>query len=227
MNILITGGTGLIGRALIDRLLIDGHQIFVLTRNQKKAKDGFPVGVLVHQWDGASPDGWAHIIEEIDAVVNLAGESIAGDTLPAILTRRWTKNQKKRIKESRFNSGQALTEAIQNASHKPSVFVQASAVGYYGPQGNNIIPEDTPNGTDYLAKVCQGWEESTAKVEQMGIRRHHTNRFSACSRRWHPPKYVAPIPPFYWRPHWQRRTVHLLDPYSGPSRCHSILINEQ
>jgi len=171
MKILITGGSGLIGRDLIDALLIDGHQISVLTRNPDKFSSDLSVGFQAVKWDGASPDGWDHILEEIDAVINLAGESIAGKSLPAILTKRWSENQKQRIKKSRQDIGKALTESIMAASRKPGVFIQASAVGYYGPQGEAAIYENTPAGKDYLAEVCQAWEASTAEVEERGIRR--------------------------------------------------------
>jgi len=171
MKILITGGSGLIGRPLIDALLMDGHQLSALTRNPNKFSTDLPVGFQAVNWDGVSPEGWNHIIEETDAVINLAGESIAGQSLPSILTKRWNKTQKQRIKKSRQDIGKALTESIMAASRKPGVFIQASAVGYYGPQGEDAIYESAPAGKDYLAEVCQAWEASTAEVEGMGIRR--------------------------------------------------------
>jgi len=171
MNILITGGTGLIGQALIEKLLDDGHQISILTRNIEKAKTEIPVGISAYPWNGANTEGWSRIIEEMDAVINLAGESIAGDSLPAILTRHWTPEQKTRIKQSRLQSSRALSEAIQNASKKPEVFIQASAVGFYGPQGSNIITEQSSTGNDFLSEVCQSWEESSMEIEKMGVRR--------------------------------------------------------
>ena len=171
MNILIAGGTGLIGRALSTVLIDDGHRVTVLTRDPEKMRDGLPSGVIPVRWDGHSPEGWSHLIDKTDAIINLAGQSIAGESLPAILTRRWTDEQKNRIKRSRVDAGQALVEAIRMAKKKPSAFIQASAVGYYGPRGNEEIPESTEAGTDYLADVCQAWEDSTLEIEQMGIRR--------------------------------------------------------
>lgn len=171
MNILITGGTGLIGQALITEFIKDGHQISILTRNTEKALDLLPSEVISLKWDGSNILGWSDIIKDIDAVINLAGESIAGNTLPAILTRRWTHEQKRHIQQSRLNAGKILVEAIKIAPKKPKVFIQASAVGYYGPQGEETIPEYTSAGTDFLAKVCQTWEDSTNEVEEMGIRR--------------------------------------------------------
>lgn len=171
MHILITGGTGFIGRALIDTLLLDGHQISVLTRNPGRAEDELPSGVLAVKWDGFSSKGWLYHLEENDAIINLAGESIAGESLTAVLTRRWTEDQKNRIKQSRLDVGIALVEAIQAASQKPQILIQASAVGYYGPSGEESLTESAPAGDDFLATVCKSWEDSTAEIEKMGIRR--------------------------------------------------------
>ncbi len=171
MNILITGGTGLIGRALIDALLQDGHTIQVLTRNVDKARNALPSGVVPHNWDGATPKGWGHLIPTVDAVINLAGQSIAGESLPAILTQRWSDSVKERIQRSRINAGNALVAAIEDSPIKPQVFIQASAVGYYGASGDSELPESTPAGSDFLAETCQLWEDSTTKVESMGVRR--------------------------------------------------------
>jgi len=170
MNVLITGGTGLIGRALVADLVSEGHHVTVLTRNPKKAQDILPAEVIAVHWDGHSTQGWAHLINEVDAVINLAGESIAGDSLLAIFTRRWTQEQKDRILQSRLKVGQALVTAIESASKKPNVFIQASAVGYYGPQGDEAVPESMAAGSDFLASVCQAWEDSTAEVQNMGVR---------------------------------------------------------
>jgi len=171
MNILITGGTGLIGHALSSALLSDGHQISILSRNPDKARNNLPSGVLPIKWDGRSAEGWGHLIEETDAVINLAGESIAGDTLPAIITSRWNDENKNRIRTSRLNAGRALVSAIKNSKKKPKVFIQASAVGYYGPRGDEEITENAPAGTDFLAETCHVWEDSTAEIEGLGIRR--------------------------------------------------------
>jgi len=171
MNILITGGTGLIGQGLSAALIEAGHHITVLTRNPKKGMLVIPSSVTLIKWDGYSTDGWSHLIEETDAVINLAGQSIAGESLPFFLTRRWSEEQKNRIKQSRVDAGQVLVTAIEMAEKKPSVLIQSSAVGYYGLRDDEDIPESTPAGRDFLAEVCQVWEDSTLKVEQMGVRR--------------------------------------------------------
>ena len=152
-------------------MLADGHHVTVLTRNPEKRKALLPSSVVPVKWDGHSPEFWAHLIEDTDAVINLAGQSIAGESLSAILTRRWTEDQKNRIKQSRVGAGQTLVAAITAAKKKPCVFIQSSAVGYYGPRGDEQIPESTEAGTDFLAEVCRAWENSTAEVESMGVRR--------------------------------------------------------
>jgi len=171
MKILITGGTGLIGRALIDALVADGHKIHVLTRNPDKARNALPSGVLPFQWDGHSPTGWSHLIPAMDAVVNLAGESIAGESLLDILTKPWNAASKARIRQSRVDAGNALVAAIEAAEHKPEVFIQASAVGYYGACGDDEINEGFDAGDDFLAETCRLWEDSTAKLDEIGVRR--------------------------------------------------------
>ena len=171
MNVLLTGGTGLIGRALTADLVGDGHSVTVLTRSPQNAAPRLPAEVAIHPWDARSLAGWAHLVAKADAVVNLAGESIAGENLFAILTRRWTPAVKARIRESRVRVGELLTQAIQQADRKPAVFVQASAVGYYGPASDHDLTEDAPPGDDFLARLCVDWEGATAAVEALGIRR--------------------------------------------------------
>ena len=171
MKILITGGTGLIGSALIDVLLQDGHEISVLTRSPEKARNTLPSAVTPYKWDSATPEGWGHLIPDMDAVVNLAGESIAGESLLDILTKPWNDEAKRRIQQSRVKAGHALVAAIEKADKKPSVFIQSSAVGYYGPGGDDELTENAPVGDDFLAETCKLWEDSTKPVEAMGVRR--------------------------------------------------------
>lgn len=170
MKILMTGGTGLIGRALTKELLAQGHQVTILTRNPQKYQASMPDVVLV-EWNGRTPENWSHLIETTDAVVNLAGASIAGEGLSGILTQRWNDDVKQRIRRSRTAVGQALVEAIAAAENKPRVFIQSSAVGYYGPRGSEDIPESTAPGNDFLAQVCVEWEDSTQAIEAIGVRR--------------------------------------------------------
>jgi len=163
MRIIITGGTGLIGRELCLLLLADGHLITVLSRNPDESR-GMPRGVRIEKWDGKTTEGWSHLANGADAIVNLAGAGIAD--------RPWTAKRKQVIRESRIHAGLAVQKAISEAQNKPKVLIQASAVGYYGARNDDqIITEAAPPGTDFLAKVCFDWEMSTAPVSRMGVRR--------------------------------------------------------
>jgi hypothetical protein len=167
MRVVITGGTGLIGQRLVKSLAEDGHQVVILSRNPHQ--DGpLPATVSFAKWDAKTAEGWAQQVDDADAIVNLAGESIAGD---GFLPARWTPDRKRAIVNSRVNAGKALIEAMRKAVNKPAVLIQSSAVGYYGPRKAEEITEDTPAGKDFLADVCKQWEASTAEAEAMGIRR--------------------------------------------------------
>lgn len=167
MLVIITGGSGLIGRALTASLTQDGHQVIVLSRSPERVT-GLPSGAKSYQWDAKSADGWGDLVDEADAIVNLAGESIAGDRF---IPSRWTAERKRRIRASRTNAGKAVVSAVKAAVNKPDVVIQSSAVGYYGPQEDEFVDESFPAADDYLASVCVDWEASTAAVEQLGVRR--------------------------------------------------------
>lgn len=158
MRIVIAGGTGFLGRALLDSLARDGHTLVVLSRGAGRAGSARSV-----PW---SPDGsagaWAREIDGADAIVNLAGESIAG--------RRWSAAQKQRILESRVLATRSLVAAINGAPKAPAVFVSGSAVGYYGPLGDEIATEDHAPGADFLANVCRQWEAEAAGVKAPSTR---------------------------------------------------------
>lgn len=170
MRVVITGGTGLIGRALAADLAKDGHEVVVLSRTPEKADD-LPAGVRAMKWDAQSGKGWESAADGAGAIVNLAGESIAGD---GFLPTRWSPARKQKILQSRLDAGKAVVDAVSRASNKPGVVVQASAVGYYGTQPDTDtteLTEDSPAGNDFLAGVVKQWEPSTAAVERMGVRR--------------------------------------------------------
>jgi len=168
MKIVITGGTGLIGTALTKSLGHDGHEVVVVSRSPRQ-RGPMPETVTFAEWDAETADGWGEHVDGADAVVHLAGASIAGD---GFLPARWTDERKQVILDSRVNSGKAVVAAIEQATNKPNVLVQSSAVGYYGTHPNNVeITEDHPPGDDFLADVCKKWEASTEAVEDMGVRR--------------------------------------------------------
>jgi hypothetical protein len=162
MHVLISGGTGLIGRALSYSLIEDGYRVTVLSRNPAKAGPIAP-GVELRRWNARTPEGWQSVIETTDAVVNLAGESLPAGPISAA--------RKRRVLNSRLNVGHALTTAISRADHKPEVLVQASGIGIYGPRGDEIVTEADPPGTDWFAGVAARWEAATAEVERYGVRR--------------------------------------------------------
>ena len=162
MRVVITGGSGLIGRALARELGGAGHDAVILTRDPDRA-GRLPPGVRAARWDGRTAQGWVALLEADTAIVHLAGENIAQG--------RWTAAKKRRIRDSRVVSGQAVMDAIREAPVKPRVLIQGSAVGYYGARGDEAVPEDTPPGRDFLSEVCQEWEASTAEAEGLGVRR--------------------------------------------------------
>lgn len=162
MHVLITGGSGLIGRALVEILAQDGNEVTILSRGPERVT-GLPGGVHVERWDGRTTEGWASKVDSTDAIINLAGENIS--------TGRWTGKRKRAILESRLNAGRAVVEAVKLSACKPSVVIQASGVGYYGPCGDEEVTEEKKPGHDFLARLAVDWEASTAPLEAMGVRR--------------------------------------------------------
>ncbi len=168
MRVIITGGTGLIGRALSANLAADGHEVIVLSRSPDRAS-GLPSGVQAERWDGQTADGWADLADGADAIVNLAGASLAGESF---FPSRLTEERKRLIRDSRVNAGRAVVEAVRQASDKSRVVIQSSGVGYYGPHGDEKLDEDAPPGDDWGGQMSsQDWEPATAPVETMGVRR--------------------------------------------------------
>ena len=156
MNVLMSGATGLIGSSLSQELEEGGHSITRLTRSPQAAND--------IRWDpdAGKIDG---PLEGYDAVVHLAGESIAEG--------RWTASKKVRIMQSRRKGTRLLAEAIAGLSEPPEVMVSASAVGYYGDRGNELLREDSGPGSDFLAEVCKAWEAAADPAREAGIRVVH------------------------------------------------------
>jgi len=161
MKILISGGTGLIGTSLIGNLLKSGNEITVLTRNVSNRKNTDALHFL--KWEVESADSLNSIINEVDAVINLAGESIGSGY--------WTNTKKERIVNSRVEIGKVLTNAIIGSDHRPEVFIQASGVGYYGTNTSAIFDESSTNGMDFPASVAKVWEASSNELDSVGVRR--------------------------------------------------------
>ncbi len=163
-RIIITGGAGLLGRALTDGFLKSGYAVVWLSRNPDRVKK-VPRGARVEKWDAQTAQDWGSLANGAYAIVNLAGTSIGIPPIP------WTASRKTKIRESRVNAGRAVVEAIRAAPEKPYVLVQQSAVGYYGPHGDEIIAENESAGKDFLSQVAVEWEASTAEVGSLGVRR--------------------------------------------------------
>ena len=156
MKILISGSTGLVGSALAPYLTEQGHQIVRLVRKQ---------GVLLEgevRWDPEQGTIDSENLSGIDASVHLAGENIGA--------KRWSVAQKQRIRDSRVNGTKLLAEALAKLSPMPKVLASASALGYYGDQGDSILTENVSPGTDFLGESTQAWEKATDPASSAGIR---------------------------------------------------------
>ena len=162
MKIVVAGGSGFLGTALIGKLTEAGHSVVLLTRNPGSAVSTFSPSVQSTYWDANTVGPWATSIDGADAVVNLTGESIGG--------KRWAARQKEILLASRINSTKAIIEAIRQASKKPRVLVNQSAVGYYGNVPNGNVEEDHQPGNDFLAEICVRWEREARTVESLGVR---------------------------------------------------------
>jgi len=158
---MISGGTGMIGKQLVARLHESGHELLILTRNGQK-NNNYP-GVKFIEWDGVSLGSWSEYVNDVEAIINLAGENIG--------SKRWTNKRKNLIIESRINAGKILTEAITKAKKHPEVFIQASAIGFYKKNSLEMMDEQRSSGDDFLADICLKWEASSKDLELMGIRR--------------------------------------------------------
>lgn len=161
MKIIIAGGTGLIGRLLTQKLIAEGHFVWVLSR--RSGNPGTEGQTQMVKWDGRTTHGWQQLVEEADAIVNLAGENLGAS--------RWTPKRKALLRSSRIEPALALVEAVRLAEHKPSVWLQASAVGYYGHHDEEEIDENSPSGSDELARLVVDWEDASQAVEGLGVRR--------------------------------------------------------
>jgi hypothetical protein len=161
MRIILAGGTGFLGRALAGELIAGGHEVSFLTRRAPPAAERGPVPELHWVPDGTAGP-WAAALDGADAIVNLAGESIAAG--------RWSAGRKARMRDSRLVATGSLVEAIRSAARPPSLLVSASAIGYYGSRGDEILTEASAPGTDFLADLCVRWEAAARRAAEAGTR---------------------------------------------------------
>ena len=163
MKVIVTGSTGLVGSALVRSLLADGHEVTRLVRGDSQ---GFraPGTAAVH-WEPGRGEIDAKELEGHDAAVHLAGENVGEG--------RWDDEKKRRILESRVKGTSLLASALAGLSAKPRVLVSASATGYYGDRGAEILREESASGDDFLSEVCREWEKATLQASQAGVRVVH------------------------------------------------------
>jgi len=157
MKILTAGMSGLLGRALISELRRCGHQVLRLVRQSDE--------ILTSEeffWDAASLGSWIGAVEESDAIVNFSGEPI--DKKP------WTSRQKKEIVDSRIRSTRVLVQAMERAKKRPTLFLNASAIGNYGDRNEELLDERSACGAGFLAEVCDRWEVEAFRARTLGIR---------------------------------------------------------
>ena len=162
MRIVVAGGTGFLGRPLCDSLAEAGHEVIALSRQAP------PAPQPGRAWTGAArvtPAAWTarddlaewgHVVDGADAVINLAGESIAA--------RRWTDEHKARLRDSRLATTRAIGRAIAAAGQRPPTLINASAVGYYGTRGDTRLVERSDPGDDFLARLCLEWEDAARRA---------------------------------------------------------------
>ncbi|HEU5320892.1 MAG TPA: TIGR01777 family oxidoreductase [Methylomirabilota bacterium] len=166
MKILVSGASGFVGGALLPALAASGHQVVRLARagaaRPGAAQPGAARSEAAVTWAPAAGRIDPAAIEGYDAVVHLAGEPIAD--------KRWTPDQKRRIRDSRVDGTRLLSEALTQLSRPPRVLACASAIGYYGSRGDALLNEDSPSGNDFLAEACREWEAATGPAARAGIR---------------------------------------------------------
>lgn len=156
-RILVSGASGPIGKALLPALTGEGHTVVRMVRKTPRQPDEI-------QWDISKPLP-PETLSGIDAVIHLAGETIVG---------RWTETKKQRILDSRIEGTRHLAQAAAAAPIKPKAFISASAIGYYGSRGDEVLKEDSGSGNGFLAEVCRQWEGATRPAADAGIRTVHT-----------------------------------------------------
>ncbi len=156
MTYVLTGATGFIGKRLVNALLEKGHEVRVLTRNVTKAQAGLPPQVKTFAWDPMTQQAPHAALSGSHAVIHLAGEGVA--------EKRWSRAQKIKINDSRVIGTRNLVAAINAAPNAPKTFVSASAIGYYGNRGEEVVNEHSKPGSGFLSDVCTGWEAETKSV---------------------------------------------------------------
>jgi uncharacterized protein len=160
-RVIISGAAGFIGRALC-RALHGDYEIMVLSRDATRAAGMIGEYAKAVEWDARTAGAWARQVEGAHAIINLAGENLGAG--------RWTQPKRDSIMQSRTNSASAIVDAVSGAKTKPAVVIQASAVGYYGSRGDELLDEASGVGSGLLADVCRRTEQMASRVERSGVR---------------------------------------------------------
>jgi uncharacterized protein len=161
-RIVVTGATGLIGKALCKRLMEKNYAVVVFARDPGKARAAVPGAAEYVPWQPAESGAWATAIDGAYAVINLAGPSLAG--------KRWNAEYKRYVRDTRVLGTRGLVSAMAGANVKPHAFVSSSAVGYYGFRDDTPLDEGASPGGDFLAQLCQAWEQEALKAMAHGVR---------------------------------------------------------
>lgn len=162
MNIVVSGGTGFIGRPLCAALCQEGHRVTLLTRRREEAQRSCGSTVTAVEWNGREAGAWELCLEGADAVINLAGAPIADG--------RWTDARKRLLTESRILSTHLLVEAMSRCSSKPRTLINASGIGYYGASDDRVLDESAARGQGFLADLCLAWEAEALRAAEFGAR---------------------------------------------------------
>jgi len=162
MQIVVTGGTGFIGRPLCASLSQEGHRVTLLTRRKEEAQRLFGSAVTAVEWNGTETGAWEQSLEEADAVINLAGAPIAD--------ARWTDARKRLLTLSRVLTTRLLVAALSRRSSKPRMLINASGIGYYGACDDRVLDEGAARGQGFLADLCLAWEAEALRAAELGVR---------------------------------------------------------
>jgi uncharacterized protein len=161
-KIVISGGSGFIGHALISQLQNEGYQLRILSRRPGHHDELNSASVKMLKWDAHNLNGWIKELEGAAAIINLAGKNLGSGL--------WTERRKQELIQSRLEATGAIVEAIKQSAKKPDVLIQASGINYYGASRDEILDETSEKGEGFLADLCDRWESTAAEVEEQGVR---------------------------------------------------------